>query len=471
VPPSSVDDAGCSVDVLVIGAGPTGLSAADALVRGGRSVAIVECTAHIGGLARTAIVAGQEVDLGGHRLLAATDRQRRSWLELAQRLGGVELCDVGRRSGILRDGYVVRYPFDWAEFRRTAPWRIRARSAASVLAQRLKGPAEGDDLSLGAWVTHRYGQYLAARYMHPHARKIFGVDPNDIPARWAAQRIASPRIGSILATVLPAPPLATVSNKMTDGFLYPRGGLTALWSGFADVIGSRARWLFNSHVESIARPRSGRIRVVVSSSGGQSVVSCRRIIWTGRPEDLASCIGLGALSESISVQSRRRDLVVGVVRLREIPKAWEGFQWVYTHDSGVRAHRFHNYDQWQCLRCAKGILGLEYSVDSGDCFDAHPHVGADMSMLLRNVPFDFLGSTMVKDAYSNFDATVAELALLDHALRDFGPGIVSTGRQGAGVYINLNQALELGAHVAEEPDSRSGVVGQREYSNYQEKVS
>jgi len=201
------------------------------------------------------------------------------------------------------------------------------------------------------------------------------------------------------------------------------------------------------------------------------VFSCRRIIWTGRPEDLASSIGLGALSASISEQSRRRDLVVGVVQVSEIPKACEGFQWVYTHDSGVRAHRFHNYDQWQCLRCAKGIIGLEYSVDSGDFFDARAHALADTSMLLGNVSVEFLGSRVVNDAYSNFDATAAELALLDHALRDFGPGIFSTGRQGAGVYINLNQALELGAHVAEDPDCRSGVVRQREYSSYQEKAS
>jgi hypothetical protein len=61
--------------------------------------------------------------------------------------------------------------------------------------------------------------------------------------------------------------------------------------------------------------------------------------------------------------------------------------------------------------------------------------------------------------------------VLDHALRDFGPGIVSTRRQGAGVYINLNQALELGAHVASEPDGWSGVVGQCEYSSYQEQAS
>lgn len=466
VPPSSAD---ATVDVLVVGAGPTGLSAAEAVARSGRSVAIVERTASIGGLARATVVAGQEVDLGGHRLLASTDEQRQRWLDLAERLG-VELCEVGRRSGILRDGYVLSYPVDWEELRRTAPWRMRARSAASALIQRLRPQAEPQDVSLADWVTRRYGNYIATRYMHPHARKIFGIQPSAIPGKWAAQRIASPHLGSILATVLPAPRLTTVPDGTADGFLYPRGGLTALWSGFADAIGSRARWLFECEVSAISRPAGGLIRVVVSSSGGTAVLACRRIVWTGRPEDLAATIGLGALSASISRQSRRRDLVVGVVRVGDMPEAWQRFQWVYTHDPGVRAHRFHNYDQWQYLKCAKGIIGMEYSIDAGAPFDARTHVLADLSRVLNKAPVEFMGSVVVSDAYANFDGTAAELALLDQALRDFGPGIVSTGRQGAGVYINLNQALELGAHVAEDLDCRSGVVGQREYTSYQEKT-
>lgn len=467
----SMDDTALVVDALVVGAGPTGLAAADALARSGQSVAVVEQASVVGGLARTADVAGNEIDLGGHRLLANTDEQRRAWLDLAERLGGVELCDIGRRSGILREGYVVRYPFDWDEFRRTAPWRVRARSAASLLREQLRVSGEQDDESLAGWVTRRYGRYLAGRYMHPHARKVFGIDPTQVPSSWATQRIAAPPMRAILATALPARRQKTVPTSAVDTFLYPRGGLNALWSGFVDTIGSRARWLFDSRVESIARPAGGRTRVVVSSPGGEVVLSCRRVIWTGRPEDLASSIGLGALGASIVAKSRRRDLVVGVVRLGAMPRAWEGFQWVYTHDDGVRAHRFNHYDQWRCLRSANGIIGLEYSVDAGASFDARAHVLDDMAVLLKKAPVEYLGSEVARDAYSTFDASTAELALLDHALREFGPGVVSTGRQGAGLYINLYEALELGAHVADAADRLSGVVGTHDYSKYQERAS
>ncbi|BBY60108.1 YlxR family protein [Mycolicibacterium sarraceniae] len=77
---------------------------------------------------------------------------------------------------------------------------------------------------------------------------------------------------------------------------------------------------------------------------------------------------------------------------------------------------------------------------------------------------------MAVDAYANFDAFPDQLCLLNKALRSFGGGIVSTGRQGAGTYINLDQAMRLGVRVAAMPARYSGVVGRDEYSPYQDKV-
>src|SRR5262245_3718369 len=152
VNPNNSGDVPQAVDVLIIGAGPTGLTAADACVAAGASVAIVERTAGVGGLARSATVAGNEIDLGGHRLLSATPRQRREWLDFADRLGGIPMSDIGRRSGILRDGYVVAYPFDTQQFRDSVPWPVRARGAASLAAWKLLAPAGREDHKLDEWV-------------------------------------------------------------------------------------------------------------------------------------------------------------------------------------------------------------------------------------------------------------------------------------------------------------------------------
>lgn len=460
-----------AVDVLVIGAGPTGLSVADGCVAAGASVAVVERTDAVGGLARAARVAGHEVDLGGHRLLSATAEQRRGWADFSDRLGGVPMCEIDRRSGILRDGYVVGYPFDWRQFRDCLPWRVRARGAASLIARKVTTSADPADQTLDQWVKDRYGPYLAERFMTPHARKVFGIDPARIPASWAAQRILTPRVGAVLATALPRLGAGRRSlGGASDRFLYPLGGVGVLWSRLAESLGGRVQWLFESHVVSIARLVGGRLAVTVTGPAGRRVVSCARIVSTGRPEDLAAGIGLPDLAGRLSRTAGRRDLLVGVVRVDHYPRDWLGYQWLYTHDAGVRAHRFNNFGEWRNLRCPPGVIGLEYTVPAGERFDVRAAAERDMSILVGVDSFEFLGAEVASDAYANFDAAGGEFDLLDDALRRFGDGIVSTGRQGAGVYINLDQAIRLGTRVAGLTGGQSGVLGRAEYCSYQERV-
>ncbi|AKK27175.1 FAD-dependent oxidoreductase [Mycobacterium sp. EPa45] len=460
-----------SVDVLVVGAGPTGLSAADACVAAGASVAVVEHTGQVGGLARAATVAGHEVDIGGHRLLSSTAEQRRVWLDLAARLGGIAMSDIDRRSGILRDGYVVSYPFDWRQFRDCAPLWVRARGAASLITWKLTAPTGRSDDTLDDWVKNRYGPYLSETFMAPHARKVFGIDPRNIPAAWASQRILSPRFASVLATALPRLRNSTRADEPTDRFLYPHGGAGVLWTRLAESLEHQVNWLFNSKVSAITGSGGGPYAVTVTGPGGDQVVSCRRIIWTGRPDDLAASLGLTELSTALAQASGRRDLVVGVVRILDYPTSWHGYQWLYTHDTGVRAHRFNNYGEWKTLNCPAGVVGLEYSVPPGETFDVRATASRDMSILLGGAAFEFLGAEKTSDAYSNFDAAAGLFDRLDEALRRFGGGIVATGRQGAGIYINLDQALELGARAATLPADQAGVVGRGGYSKYQDKSS
>jgi monoamine oxidase len=53
-------------DVVVVGAGPAGIAAAHALQRAGMTVQVVEARERPGGRVQTALVAGQQIDLGAH---------------------------------------------------------------------------------------------------------------------------------------------------------------------------------------------------------------------------------------------------------------------------------------------------------------------------------------------------------------------------------------------------------------------
>ena len=456
--------------MVVVGAGPTGLAAAQSVIGDGGSVVLIERASAPGGLVRSSSASGHVIDLGGHRLLAASESQRQLWYSVADRLGFIELHRVNRTCGLLRKGSVIAWPFDWTQFRQSTPWIMRALTAASAVKSRV-APVRSED-TLSDWVANRYGRYLTDRLMDPHARKVFGADPRTIPAAWAVQRIPDPSLRGILSTALPRTRHSAASEGERSEFLYPDGGFDVLWSRFAAALGPKAKFLFGAQSTEIVQPISGRnTSVRVKSAQGITDVQCRRIIWTGRAEDLATAMGSPELGMALNQQSKHRDLVVAVVNVHSVPPAWDKFQSIYTTDRGVTAQRFQNYAEWTGLHSPRGVIGLEYSVPSGSNADFRSAVVKDLSILGIS-QYEILGFDVLPDAYSSFDATRPLLDRLAAILVQSATPIVSTGRQGAGIYINMDQALRLGERAGSIKDFRGvlrGVTSDAAYSKYQEK--
>src|SRR4051794_613513 len=93
-------------DVLVLGAGPAGLTAALHLVRRGRRVTVLEREDLVGGLARTEERDGFRFDLGGHRFFTKHPEVQALWEEIL----GDDLLLRPRLSRIRYGGRVFAYP-------------------------------------------------------------------------------------------------------------------------------------------------------------------------------------------------------------------------------------------------------------------------------------------------------------------------------------------------------------------------
>ena len=69
--------------VLIIGAGPAGLTAALQIVRDGRMRPLVlEASTEIGGISRTVEYKGNRMDIGGHRFFSKSDWVMDWWREI-----------------------------------------------------------------------------------------------------------------------------------------------------------------------------------------------------------------------------------------------------------------------------------------------------------------------------------------------------------------------------------------------------
>src|SRR5262245_52482702 len=92
--------------VVVIGAGPAGLTAAHEVCRLGVPVTVLEQSPIVGGLAKTESYKGFRFDMGGHRFFSKSPEVNRFWQDV---LGG-EFLRRNRQSRIFYRGKFFNYP-------------------------------------------------------------------------------------------------------------------------------------------------------------------------------------------------------------------------------------------------------------------------------------------------------------------------------------------------------------------------
>ena len=94
-------------EVVVIGAGPAGLTAAYELTRRGATPTILELDDVVGGISRTVVRDGWRFDIGGHRFFTKVKPVDDLWFEI---LGEENFLRRPRMSRIYYEGKFYDYP-------------------------------------------------------------------------------------------------------------------------------------------------------------------------------------------------------------------------------------------------------------------------------------------------------------------------------------------------------------------------
>ena len=94
--------------VVIIGAGPAGLTAAKELLAGNEpyDITILEESSEIGGISRTVRYEGNRMDIGGHRFFSKSDEIMRRWAQWMPLQGAPSFDDarLGREKPLAQGG-------------------------------------------------------------------------------------------------------------------------------------------------------------------------------------------------------------------------------------------------------------------------------------------------------------------------------------------------------------------------------
>ena len=351
--------------VVVIGAGPAGLTAAYQLGKAGVASTVLEADRVVGGLSRTVERDGWRFDIGGHRFFTKVRAVEQLWHEI---LPDEDFLVRRRLSRIYYRGRFFDYPLRAGNALRNLGPLEAVRCLLSYVWTRVRPPR--DQTTFEGWTAARFGWRLYRIFFKTYTEKVWGVPADELQADWAAQRIKNLSLGkAIVNAVLPKRNQTEVTSLIEE-FQYPRLGPGMMWERCAERANALGATIHLGTPVSRVHHTDGRAVSVsyTDADGGTAVVDATAVISSMPLPSLVLAMdppppeAVRAAARSI----RHRDfLTVALV----VPEE-HGFpdNWIYVHSPSVRMGRVQNFGAWspELVKDGRTCLGLEYFVDEGD---------------------------------------------------------------------------------------------------------
>jgi protoporphyrinogen oxidase len=437
-------------DVVVIGAGPAGLTAAYALTKRGAGVTVLEGDSVVGGISRTVERDGWRFDIGGHRFFTKVPIVEELWHEI---LPDEEFLLRPRMSRIYYDGKLFDYPLKASNALKNLGFLEAAKCVLSYLWVRVRPPK--DQSTLEGWVAARFGWRLYRTFFKTYNEKVWGVPASEIAADWAAQRIKNLSLFSAVVNALLPKRNQKDITSLIEEFQYPKYGPGLMWERARDLVEAQGGVVAMQTRVSAVRHEGGRATAVVTrsaNSAGEQVLPAGHVISSMPLPQLVLAMDPPA-PEEVQAAARRlshRDFLTVALVLPESASFPDN--WIYIHSPEVKVGRIQNFGSWSPYLVKDGMtcLGLEYFVFEGDelwtmADDALAQMAAAELASLGLARIDEVGAAYVvrmPKAYPVYDEGYKEAVdVLRGWIAETVPNVHPVGRNGMHKYNNQDHSM------------------------------
>ncbi|HYR87066.1 MAG TPA: FAD-dependent oxidoreductase [Terriglobia bacterium] len=353
-------------DMVIIGAGPSGLAAAYELTKHGAPATVLETSNKVGGLARTLEHDGCLFDIGPHRFYTKNREVQQLYLDILAE----DVVVVKRLTRILYNNRFFDYPL--------TPLNVVGGLGlaecglvigAYGLSQIRQYMRPREERTFEDWVTNRFGARLYETFFKNYTEKVWGIPCSHLGADWAAQRIKG----------LSLPEAARNAVFRNNGrvksliseFLFPRMGSGQLYEKMRSIIQSRGGIVrMNSRVNRIRR-EGKRVRSLLMEGvdGVQEELPVDFLLSSAPITDMVEMMDPPP-PEPLLAACRAlqfRDHLGIHLKLQGVPFS---DNWIYIHSKEVKMARLANYRNFSPVM-AGGVdeispVTAEYFASRGD---------------------------------------------------------------------------------------------------------
>tara|TARA_B100000674_G_C37949238_1_gene966443 strand:+ start:778 stop:2211 length:1434 start_codon:yes stop_codon:yes gene_type:complete len=347
-------------EILIIGAGPAGLTAAWEAEKHGVKTLILEGDKEVGGISRTVERNGWRFDIGGHRFFTKVDEVYQVWDEI---LGKDDFLLRPRMSRIYYKKKFFDYPLKASNALFNLGIFEAIRCVLSYIYVKIKPPKNQDNFE--DWVAARFGWRLYNIFFKTYTEKVWGIDANKIGADWAAQRIKNLSLFKAILNSLNINRSSEIITTLIDEFKYPKYGPGMMWeTAYKKLIEKNHDIKLQTKVSKIIKKTD---HYIVETNSGEIYYA----------KNILSSMPLAHLPSTIYPTPHEKVLDSGKelgfrdflsVALVIDKKDTFPDNWIYIHEPEVKVGRVQNYGSWSpfLVKEGKTCLGLEYFVNMGD---------------------------------------------------------------------------------------------------------
>jgi protoporphyrinogen oxidase len=406
-----------SRQAIVIGAGPAGLTAAyEFLIKTNIKPIVLESTSEIGGISKTHDYKGNRMDMGGHRFFSKSDKVLQWWLNLMppQTMPSKDDILLNRKLTFQQSAissnpetedkvmlmrrrlsriFFLRKFFDYPvslsykTIKNLGATRIFRSSLSYIYSLLVKR----DEKSLEDFIINRFGKELYLTFFKDYTYKVWGIEPNKIPADWGAQRIKGVSIKKVLENAIKKLfnskeiniKQKNVETSLIEQFYYPKYGPGHFWETASEEIKRRGgEFIFGQTVCKIVTKNNKIVSVLAKDSSGKLTEYSGDYFISSMPvQDLIKAFD--TKDEMVNNTAKglmyRNFITVGLLLKKlellnntKIPshRNITPDMWIYIQEKDVKIGRLQIFNNWSpyLVKDYKNTvwIGLEYFCSEND---------------------------------------------------------------------------------------------------------